>query len=303
MDMRNVRAADLNLLLVFEAIMAERSVTRAGERIGLTQPSMSNALSRLRALFGDELFVRTPEGMVPTPVALQASEHVKASIFAAEEALSVNGALFAPQNAEGTITLLTNDLIEFTILPAIVKALAQEAPKLRLRTRPLLKEAFEHDLDAGLADFAIAAPANVPKRFDFYDLFDEAFDGIARFGHPILSAAITQETFFSFRHVTVCHRFGATGVIESALSDIDKKLDIAVSVSILASVPPLVSMTDFISVVPRRLAEIGTKEGLVAKFDLPLEVPSIQAKLIWGRGAARSPLSLWFRDLMEMVVR
>ncbi|MEL6693683.1 MAG: LysR family transcriptional regulator [Pseudomonadota bacterium] len=300
--MKNVRTADLNLLLVFDAVMTERSVTGAGKRIGLTQPSVSNALSRLRDLFADELFVRTPNGMVPTAVALEASEHVKASIFAAEKALNVNGAPFTPHNAEGTITLLTNDLIEFTVLPLIIKALAREAPQLGLRTRPLVKEAFEQDLDAGLADFAIAAAADVPKRFEYCELFEEAFDGIARFGHPILSAPITLETFFAFRHIAVCHRFGGTGVIETALSDVDKSLDIAVSVSNLASVPPLVSLTDFIAVVPRSLAEIGAKEELVAKFDLPIEVPTVQAKLVWGRGANRSPLLTWFRDLVARTV-
>lgn len=300
--MRNVRSSDLNLLVVFDAIMAERSVTKAGKRIGLTQSSMSNALTRLRALFADELFVRTPEGMVPTPVALEAAQHVKASIVAAEKALNVNSAPFMPQNAEGTITLLTNDLIEFTILPHIIKALALESPHLRLRTRPLVKEEFEQDLDAGLADFAIAAAADIPKRFDYLDLFDEAFDGIARFGHPILSAPITLDAFFGCKHIGVCHRFGGAGVIEKALGDLNRTLDIAVSVSNLASVPPLVSMTDFISVVPRRLAEIGAKEKLVAKFYLPFEVPSVQAKLIWGRGASGSLLSLWFKDLVEEVV-
>lgn len=299
--MRNVRSADLNLLVVFDAIMAERSVTKAGERVGLTQPSMSNALTRLRSLFDDELFVRTPEGMVPTQVAVKAAEHVKASIYAAEEALNVNGAPFMPEVAQGTITLLTNDLIEFTILPQIIKALAKQAPQLRLRTRPLIKEAFEQELDAGLSDFAIAAPSDIPKRFSYNVLFAEAFDGIARIGHPILNGAITVEDFFACKHVAVCHRFGAAGVIDEALDNFNKTLDVAVSVSNLASVPPLVSMTDFISVVPRRLAEIGAREQLVAKFDLPFEMPSVEAKLIWGRGAQRSAVSIWFRNLVSNV--
>lgn len=296
--MKNVRNTDLNLLVAFDALMAERSVTKAGERMGLTQPSMSNALARLRSLFDDELFVRTPEGMTPTPVAMEASAHVKASIYAAEEALSVNGGAFSPESAEGTITLLTNDLIEFAVLPNIIKALAQQAPQLRLRTRPLIKEAFEQELDAGFSDYAIAAPAEVSKRFGYDDLFEESFAGIARIGHPVLSGAITVEEFFACKHIAVCHRFGATGVIDKAVANFDRSLDIAVSVSNLASVPPLVSMTDFVSVVPRRLAEIGAKEKLVAKFELPFEIPSVAAKLIWGRGADRSPMSLWFRSLV-----
>ncbi|MEM9432363.1 MAG: LysR family transcriptional regulator [Pseudomonadota bacterium] len=296
--MKNIRNTDLNLLVAFDALMAERSVTKAGERIGLTQPSMSNALARLRSLFDDELFVRSPEGMTPTAVAMEAAAHIKASIYAAEEALNVNVGAFKPEDAEGAITLLTNDLIEFTILPNIIRAMGQQAPKLRLRTRPLIKEAFEQELDTGLSDFAIAAPVEVPKRFGYNDLFDEPFDGIARIGHPILSGTITVEEFFAYKHVAVSHRFGATGLIEKAVSNFDRTLDIAVSVSNIASVPPLVSMTDFISVVPRRLATIGAREELIAKFDLPFEIPSVSAKLIWGRGADRSPMSSWFRNLV-----
>ena len=299
MAMRNIRTADLNLLVVFDAMISEQSVTRAGERIGLAQPSMSNALTRLRALFDDELFVRTPDGMVPTPVAIQAAEHVRAAIYAAEEALNVSGAPFLPETAEGTIKVLTNDLIEFTILPRVIQALAQKAPRLKLLTRPLVKEAFEEDLDSGMSDFAIAAPADVPKRFGYTVLFDEPFSGISRTGHHILSEDITVEKFFGCKHVAVCHRFGATGVIDKALADLNKTMDVAVGVANLASVPPLVSMTDYISVVPRRLAEIGDREELVAMFDLPFELPSVEAKLIWGRGAERSPMLAWFRYLVE----
>ena len=207
-----------------------------------------------------------------------------------------------PESAEGTITLLTSDLIEFTILPRIIRDLAQQAPQLQLRTRPLIKDAFEQEIDAGLSDFAIAAPAQVPKRFGFNALFDEPFDGIARIGHPILSDQMTEEKFFSCKHVAVSQRFGGTGVIDAALADVNRSLDVAVSVSNLASVPPLVATTDLISVVPRRLAQIGDREDLIAVFDLPFNLPRVQAKLIWGRGSERSALSVWFRTLVANAV-
>lgn len=303
MAMKNGRSVDLNLMIIFDAMMAERSVTLAARRVGLTQPSMSNALSRLRGVFEDELFVRTPEGMVPTPVAIKAANHVKMAITAAEEALSAGDRAFAPESAEGTITILTNDFIEFTIIPRIVEALAKEAPKLRVQTNPIVKEAFEHELDARLSDFAIAAPVEVPKRFDYAVLFEEPFFGIARLGHPLLSGPITADRFFTFKHVAVSHRFGWKGVLDPSANAIDRQLDVAVSVSNLASVPPLVARTDFIAVVPRRLAEIGDNEQLVAKFALPIEVPGVEAKLIWGRGTDRSPVATWFRDLVTRTSR
>lgn len=300
--MTDLRGVDLNLLGVFDALMCERSVTKAGDRLGLAQPSMSNALARLRDMFDDELFVRTPNGMMPTPTATKAAEHVTAAIFAAQEALNVT-APFAPESAEGTVTLLTNDFIEFTIVPAIVRALAQQAPGLRLQTRPLVDEAFERTLDAGIADLAIAAPLNVPKRFRFADLFVEPFKGIARKGHPVLSEPISLEAFFACKHVAVSHRFGGTGVIDAALHNVKGSLDVAVSVSNLASVPPLVSSTDFVAVVPRRLAEIANRELPITSFDLPFPAPSVVAKLIWGRGVNRSEMFTWFRGLVVETLR
>lgn len=297
MVMKNARGSDLNLLVVFDALMAERNVTTAGERIGLAQPSMSNALTRLRALFQDELFVRTPEGMMPTPIASAAAEHVRTAIVAAEEALNI-GTEFRPETAKGTIVLLTNDFIEFTILPGIMQAVAQQAPGIRLQTRPLLGEDFAHHLDAGLADFAIAAPAEVPKRFRSTTLFDEHFDGIARKGHAILENPITMESYLACKHVAVSHRFGGWGVIEESLKEIDLALDLAVAVSNLASVPPLVMTTDYIAAVPRRLADLANRELDIVSFELPYEVPSVEAKLICGRGIDGTPMFTWFRSLV-----
>jgi len=295
--MKNLRGADLNLLVIFHALMAERNVTKAGERVGLAQSSMSNALTRLRDLFEDELFVRTPEGMMPTPTATKAAEYVQAAIFSAEEALNV-GRAFSPENAEGTIVLLANDFIEFTVVPWIVHALGKQAPRIRLRTHPLIGEDFIQELDTGLADLAIAAPVDIPKRFRYTVLFNEPFDGIVRRGHPILQDSVSLDAFIASKHVVVSHRFGATGVIDTVLKSLDVSLDVAVGVSNLASVPPLVAKTDFLAVVPRRLAIIADRELPVRKFELPFAVPSVEAKLIWGRGVDRSPMLTWFRELV-----
>jgi len=277
--------------------MTERNVTRAGKRIGLAQSSVSNALTRLRRFFDDELFVRTPGGMIPTPVASEAAEHVKAAIFAAEEAFNV-GKPFAPERATGTIVLLTNDFIEFTVLPWIIQALAKQAPGLKLKTRPLVREEFEQELDTGLADLAIAAPRNVPKRFHYADLFEEPFDGIARLNHPILAGGVTLSDFISAKHVAMSHSFGGTEAIDTFLNQKQVSLDLVVTVSNLASVPPLVSTTDYLAVVPRRLALIADRDLPAARFTLPFPAPSVQAKLIWGRGVDRSPMFRWLRNLI-----
>ncbi|MEM7696505.1 MAG: LysR family transcriptional regulator [Pseudomonadota bacterium] len=299
--MKNVRGIDLNLLIIFDALLVERSVTGAGERVGLAQSSVSNALTRLRSFFDDELFVRTPNGMVPTPVASEAAVHVKAAILAAEAAFNV-GKPFEPELATGTIVLLTNDFIEFTILPWIIQALAKQAPGLKLKTRPLIREEFERELDTGSADLAIAAPMNIPKRFHYIDLFEEPFDGIARRDHPILEGGVTLSDFFSAKHIAMSHSFGGSEAIDSFLMEKQISLDLVVTVSNLASVPPLVSTTDYIAVVPRRLALIADRDLPAARFSLPFPAPSVQARLIWGRGVDRSPMFRWLRNLIVETV-
>lgn len=299
--MKNVRSADLNLLVVFDAIMAERSVTKAGERVGLTQPSMSNALSRLRALFDDELFVRTPNGMIPTEIAFDAAEHVRAVVAAAEEAINV-GKTFDPKSHEGEIVLLTNDLIELTVLPNLVRIVERAAPGIHLKTRQLVGEGFEDDLDAGRADLALCGARNVPKRFLCEVLCDEPFAGIARPNHPIFEAPITIEAFLSAKHALLSHRSDGKGIVDNVLASKGLTRSITVSVSNFATLPPMVVETNLIAVLPRRLAAKADKELPVRMFELPFDVPTVESKLIWGRGANRSPMSAWFRNLVAGIV-
>lgn len=299
--MKNVHSIDLNLLVVFDAIMSERSVTKAGERIGLAQPSMSNALTRLRALFDDELFVRTPSGMRPTQVAFEAAEHVRAAVFAAEQAFNINDT-FDPKNYKGQVVLLTHDLIELTIVPYLVRALEKEAPGIHLKTRGLLRGEFAEDLDAGRADLALCGARDVPKRFHSQILCDEPFAGIARFDHPILQNSVTLEAFTAVRHALLSDRSDGKGVVDKVLEEKGLNREVAVSVSNFATLPPLVIETNVIAVLPRRLAAKAEKELPVKMFELPFEVPSVQSKLIWSRGAHRSPMLAWFRELVANIV-
>jgi len=299
--MKNVRNADLNLLVVFDAVMAERSVTKAGERIGLAQPSMSNALTRLRALFDDELFVRTPNGMMPTHIALDAAEHVRAAVIAAEEAINV-GRSFDPQYYKGKIVLLTHDLIELTVLPGLVHTLERLAPGIRLKTLGMVRGEFAEDLDAGHGDLALCGATDVPSRFHHQVLCDEPFAGIARFDHPILEGPVTLEAFMAERHALISHRSDGKEIVDTVLEAKGLTRNVAVSVANFATLPPLVVEANVIAVLPRRLAAKADKELPVGMFELPFEVPKVQSKLIWGKGADRSPQLAWFRDLVAETI-
>ncbi|MEM9811359.1 MAG: LysR family transcriptional regulator [Pseudomonadota bacterium] len=292
-----MQSFDLNLLIVFDTMMTERSVTKAGERMGLAQSSMSNALARLRVLFEDELFVRTPDGMVPTAKANEAAEYVKAALAAAESAVTV-GASFHPQTASAEITLLTNDFIELAFLPKIIRELDRQAPGVRLFTRGAVRDEFASVLDAGAADVAIGAASEVPKRFGSQTLFVEPFVCIARRGHPVVSTELTLEGFLSCRHALISHRPDGRGVVDDALDRIDRKRSVVASVAGFASLPHLIAETDLIAVLPRRLALKAQDVLPLNLFELPFHVPTVEAKLVWGRGVDRAPLFTWFRQVV-----
>lgn len=295
--MRNVKSLDLNLLVAFDAMMSERNVTRAGQRIGLAQPSMSNALARLRALFDDELFVRTPAGMVPTALAVEAAHHVTAAIAAAESAINV-GADFNPETADADIRLLTNDLIELTALPQVMRALHEQAPGIRLFTRAAVRDEFAPVLDSGEADIAICAAGQIAKRFHHIPLFREPFVCIARKGHPEVKTDLTLEAFLACRHALISHRQDGVGIVDAALGAMDLSRKVVASVSGFAALPNMIAETDLIAALPRRLALKAQETLPLNIYELPIHVPSVDAQMIWGRGVDRSPMFSWFRDLV-----
>ncbi|MEM6383819.1 MAG: LysR family transcriptional regulator [Pseudomonadota bacterium] len=300
--MKNISAVDLNLLVAFQAMLEERSVTRAANRIGLAQPSMSNALARLRALFDDELFVRTPQGMVPTRLALDAADHVKAAVAAADSAFNV-GEVFSPKTATGTFRILTHDLIEITVLPDLLRTVEKDAPNIHVGVRSLVGESFEEDLDFGRADIAVCAAAAVPKRFSYQVVFRESFVCLARLGHPIVRGnELNLETYLACKHATMSRQPEGKAIVDEALAGMGRSREISASVANFGSLPPLVIETDLIAVIPLRLAKKACHVMPLVMFELPFDLPSIEVKLIWNRSVDRSPMSVWFRDLMVKTV-
>ena len=295
--MKNVESVDLNLLIAFNAMFIERNVTRAGERIGLAQPSMSNSLARLRGLFDDELFVRSPEGMLPTPTALNIAEHVSEALLAAELAINL-GRRFDPKSASADIKLLTNDYVELVYLPTIFKVLAKQAPGIRLSTRPMLPSQYTTSLDNGIADFAIAASSAPNEKFHYATLIDDTLVCIARRNHPIIGNAISLEKYLSCQHALMSPTGAGRGFIDDALETIGHTRRVAACVSSFNSLPHLVAGSDLVAVVPNRLALEAQRSLALNVFALPFDMPPFDVKLIWGRRTDRSPLHKWVRELI-----
>lgn len=294
--MKNIASIDLNLLVAFNALFLERNVTRAGDRIGLAQPSMSNALSRLRALFEDELFIRSSAGMIPTPTALIIAEHVQDALLAAQNAVNVTKD-FNPKTEVADIKLITNQYVETVFIPPIVRKLQKEAPNVRLLTQSVTPENYGPPLERNIVDFAIAAFPKPGQNMCHREFIKDYPVCLARKNHPMIKDQLSLKEFLSLQHVTIAQDGNPSAPIDKALESKGYKREISASVSSYSTLPFLVAETDLIAVVPRSFAKKVSETLPLDSHDLPFDRPPFALNLIWTRAMDNSALHIWFRDI------
>ena len=206
----DIRSVDLNLLKAFDALHSERVVTRAAGRIGLSQPAMSHALSRLRGLFADDLFVRTSDGMEPTARAREIAPLIAAAIERIEAALNL-GAGFDPATSVATFTAGMGEYAEVALVGRLAEAFSHEAPGAILRLLPLNGGEAAEQLERSAIDVAIAHLRAMPPAIRTALLFRDPFVVVARKGHPITGAPLTVEAYAACNHVLVSPRGDTSG--------------------------------------------------------------------------------------------
>src|SRR5437764_10567920 len=201
----DIRGVDLNLLKAFDALISERAVTRAAGRIGLSQPAMSHALSRLRTLFADDLFVRTQSGMEPTAHAREIAPLVAAAIEHIEAALNL-GVGFDPAKSAGIFTAGMAEYAEVALVGRLARAFAGEAPRATLRLLPLNGADAAEQLERGAIDVAVAHLRALPNAIESRTLLRDPFVVVVRKGHPLTAEPLTVEAYAAQGHVLVSPR-------------------------------------------------------------------------------------------------
>ena len=293
----NLSAFDLNLLLVFDAVMNERHVTRAGDRIGMSQPAMSNALNRLRHHLKDDLFIRGPEGMRPTSRALELAEPVRQALCNLETALESQD--FDPKTAERTFAIGTNDYAVPILMPLVASRLEQEAPGISIRLLSSAGQTFEM-LDAQAIDVGISAFGKVPERFGQAELFQDSYVLTMRSGHPLASGDLSAAAYARARHLVVSPRGERHGFVDDALAEEGFKRQIAMTVTSFSSAPGVLAASDLILAMPKRLAEaFAPLYGLTTR-EAPFSSPRAysSATLVWHHRLGNHPAHRWFRGLL-----
>ncbi|MET0591714.1 MAG: LysR family transcriptional regulator [Polyangiaceae bacterium] len=295
----NLASVNLNWLVALDALVEERSVTRAAKRTGVTQGAMSNTLGHLRTLFEDPLFRRTAHGLEPTPRALAVAEPVRQALRLFEASLSPPS--FDPATAEHTFVVAASDYVEFVLMPPLMRRLAKEAPRVRIEVRPW----GLHEVPASLAraevDLMIGFYDDVPRGHRHKILFDEEYVCIVRKGHPRVRKKLTLSRYLELEHLLVSQRAGSPGSIDRALAAKGKQRRVAVRVSHFLMVPMLIARTDLIAAISRRVAEPLAGPLGLQMLAPPLSLPRGRIGQVWHDQMESDPGQRWFRALVETV--
>jgi DNA-binding transcriptional LysR family regulator len=294
---------DLNLLAAFDALMSERNVTRAAARVRVSQPAMSAALSRLRKLFGDPLFLRSAQGLLPTPRARELADPLAQSLRQIEAVL-VKKPQFAPESASLTLTLGLSDYPACVLLPALVRALAERAPGVSLSVKSFNDRDHAVDLlDSGTVDAAIGvAPSYPDARILTRPILKDDFVTIMASQHPAARrTSMDMKTFLSLMHVLVSPEGERHGHVDEVLAQRGKRRTLALTLPQMFAAPLVVASTRMTATVMRRVALTSSAARKLVIFAPPVPLPDIVFDLIWHRRTDSHPAQKWFRELIAAV--
>jgi DNA-binding transcriptional LysR family regulator len=289
---------DLNLLVVFHHLMRERHVSRAADALGLSQPAVSNALRRLRTRLGDELFLRTPAGMEPTPYAQQLAGPLSQALDTLRDALNVR-ASFEPATSTRCFTVAMSDVGETYFLPVLMDALARQAPGVTLRCVSVADAALREDMAQGRVDLALGSLPQLQAGFFQQALFRQPYVALMRQGHPLARRTqISRAQYHTAQHVRVLATGTGHGRVERALDQLGVARRVQLTVSHYAALGNVLGSTDLLATVPQRLAQrIGEPFGLVARR-LALPLPASTIAQLWHAHLHRDPGHQWLRSLV-----
>ena len=291
----NIRSKDLNLLVIFDALMLELNVSKAAEKLGLSQPAMSNALSRLRDDLGDPLFVRASRGVKPTPKALALKDQI-ADVLRLTSSLYEHLA-FDPKQIKGRFTIASTDFFEHLALGKLLPELARLAPDLTLVVRSTLGALPKQELEDGRIDLAIAGFfGDVPEGFYKQKLSDETYSCVVRVDHPVIKSQMSLAQFTQLEHILISPQGDLYGVVDQELAKKKLTRHIACGVSNFHSPAKIVERSDYIVTVPTRIAKSYAEYYKVRVIDPPLAIPGFQLFAVWHGRTHQSPQHQWMRQ-------
>ena len=299
----HISKVDLNLFIIFEAIYAEGSITRASLKMNLTQPAISHALNRLRQLFDDPLFERQGHVMVPTPLARSIIDPVRQSLRGFEVTLS-GVERFDAASSERGFSLALRDVLEASVLPPLMARVAREAPAVGLNTLQVGRRELESELAAGTLDAAIDILLPLPNDIRRTLLATDQTVVLVRRGHPLVDGKLDLDAYLKLEHIQTSSRRRGPGLEDFELSRLGLQRRIRLRCQHYFAACRVASQTDLALTMPERLARVVNQQFGNQILPFPLQMPSLDIYLYWHANVDNDPASLWLRgqinDAMKM---
>jgi DNA-binding transcriptional LysR family regulator len=298
----NLKGIDLNLVVALDALLRTSSVTRAASELGLSQPAVSNALSRLRNALGDPLFVRHGKRLVPTPAALAMQPALRRALGELERAIFPKRS-FDPSSARAVLRLAVSDYWQFALLPSLVEWLERHAPGVRLDATPVGERTLAEDLSAGRVDAAIYLNPFAAPGLHAEPLFSDGYVCAVRRGHPLARKRAALADFARYRQVVVTPRGPWSETLDRALQAEGLDPHVALATPHFQVALAIVARTDCATVLPRRIAE---QQRVARKLQLlrpPIELGEFSLAVFSHERTSGYPLHDWFRALLSRMAR
>ncbi|MBB6321081.1 LysR family transcriptional regulator [Paraburkholderia tropica] len=289
---------DLNLFIVFEAVYRTRNLTRAAELLFITQPAVSNALARMRKTFGDQLFVSTSAGMMPTPV----SENIIGRVREALQLLDSSthaGEQFDPATSQRTFRLSMNDLTEALLLPALEEVLQRQAPGIRIESYFTTRREVPEALASGAVNLAIDAPLIDDPQLEQQALGQDRYACLLRKEHPFTKKKLTLDDYLRLGHIHVSSRRQGPGLVDTELNKLGLRRTIQTRVQHYLVAPLIAMRTDLVLTAP--LALLRRYDARI--LALPFELPELESHGYWHRSVSGDPAHRWLREQIGRLMR
>ena len=288
---------DLNQLVVFQQLIVERSVSKVAENLELTQPAVSNTLAKLRRKFGDDLFVRTPAGMMPTPFAEQLAEPIGYALGMIHSGLNQHSR-FEPARVKRSVTIAMTDIGEIVFLPALVERLRIEAPGISLATVRTSNSNLRDEMESGKVDLAIGPLPQLKAGFFQRSLFRQRYVCLFRKGHALDRKRLSVADWQAAEHLVIVSAGTGHGKVDDLLRRAHAERTTRLTIPHFVSVGHILQRTNMLATVTERLAE-----SLVEPFDLtfrphPIDLPEVTINVFWHAKVHRSPAHQWLRGLV-----
>jgi DNA-binding transcriptional LysR family regulator len=298
----HISRVDLNLFLVFDTIYTEGSVTRASQKLNLTQPAISHALGRLRQIFNDPLFVRQGHTMVSTPLARNIIEPIRRSLRGLE--VTLNGLdSFDPDTTSKRFNIALRDVLEATVLPPLMQRVRQRAPLVDIAASQVERRELESELAAGTLDGAIDVLLPLSSEIMHTRIYQDSTVVVARNGHPAINGGLDIDTYLKQDHILASSRRRGPGLEDFELSRFGLERRVRLRCQHYFAACRVVSQTDMILTMPGRYAAIANKQFGNQVLPFPLEVPAFDVFLYWHANVDNDPANRWFREqVMESIL-